>query len=200
MPAKSRLSSTEVSSLLRRTAQGDEHAFARLVDEYWNNIYTQSLVYTRSVQQAEEATQDIFMKIWNSRVSLPSLDNFENFLFIVARNVIISALRKKRGLYVVEPAKDIIEGAPSPDQQFAYKESYDIINRGIDLMPPQRKQVFRLSRLEGMSHEEISRQLGISRNTVKEHIVKGLHFLRGYLKSHGGNTFFLLLFFEKILL
>jgi len=189
-----------VSSLLRRTAQGDEHAFARLVDEYWNNIYTQSLVYTRSVQQAEEATQDIFMKIWNSRVSLPSLDNFENFLFIIARNVIISALRKKRGLYVVEPAKDIIGAAPSPDQQFAYKESYDIINRGIDLMPPQRKQVFRLSRLEGMSYEEISRQLGISRNTVKEHIVKGLHFLRGYLKSHGGNTFFLLLFFEKILL
>lgn len=170
------------------------------MDEYWNNIYTQSLVYTRSVQQAEEATQDIFMKIWNSRVSLPSLDNFENFLFIIARNVIISALRKKRGLYVVEPAKDIIGAAPSPDQQFAYKESYDIINRGIDLMPPQRKQVFRLSRLEGMSYEEISRQLGISRNTVKEHIVKGLHFLRGYLKSHGGNTFFLLLFFEKILL
>jgi len=172
-----------LGTLLKKIAEGDQQAFARLVDEYWNNIYTQALAYTRSTQLAEESTQDIFVKIWNSRAGLRDLDDFENFLFIVARNVIISVLRKKRSLYVGEPATSIAESEPSPDQQLAYKESYDIIRKGIDLMPPQRKQVFRLSRLEGMSHEEISRRLGISKNTIKEHIMKGLHFLRGYFSE-----------------
>ena len=173
---------------MKCTAGGDEQAFACLVDAYWNNIYTQSLAYIRSPHLAEEATQDTFVKIWNSRASLPGLDNFENFLFIVARNVIISAIRKKRALYRVQQAFEMNEVAPSADQQLSYKEVCENLRRGIELMPPQRKLVFHLSRLEGLSHEEISHRLGISKNTIKEHIIKGVSFLRNYMKESREHT------------
>jgi RNA polymerase sigma-70 factor (family 1) len=183
-----RSGSTDVDYLLRGTAEGDEQAFACLVDMYWNNIYTQSLAYIRSAQLAEEATQDTFVKIWNSRASLSGLVSFENFLFIVARNVIISALRKKRALFRMQQTFKMSEEVPSADQELSYKEVCEDLRRGMELMPPKRKLVFHLSRLEGLSHEEISHRLGISKNTIKEHIVKGVSFLRNYMKESREHT------------
>lgn len=65
-----------------------------------------------------------------------------------------------------------------PDKQLQYKESYNKILQLIEQLPPARKKVFTMSRLEGKSYEEIAALLGISRNGVKDHIVKALNFLR----------------------
>lgn len=180
--------------LLLQIAAGDETAFSTLVTRYWARIYGHALTYAKSLPAAEEITQDVFMDIWNSREKLRDVEHFSNYLFIVARNRIFKAIRKRleetTALEDIHPAADIW----LPDQQAEYREIQALLTKGIALLPPVRRQVFTMSRMEGKGYDEICRELQISRNTVKEHIVKALNFLRHYMAGHGRPLLSLLTF------
>lgn len=165
------------SECLYQVSQGNQAAFAQLLRSCWNKVYTQAITYLKDPALAQEITQDVFMKIWSVRSTLPALENFSNYLFIVSRNEIISALRKK-GQGFANPDKDMVANLMLPDEQLQYKEFHHRILLAIEELPPVRKRVFKMSRLEGRSYDEIATELGISRNGVKDHIVKALNFLR----------------------
>ncbi len=74
-------------------ADGNEFAFAALVNRLWRNCYFHALTYTHSPQKAEEITQDIFLQVWNNRDKLKKIDHFHHWFKVVARHKIISALR-----------------------------------------------------------------------------------------------------------
>ncbi len=175
--------------LLLLISRDDQTAFTCLLRNYWNKVYTQALIYLKSPQRAQEITQDVFLKIWFARERLIAIQNFPDYLFIISRNEIISALRKKNK-QVVEPSNNLEEMLMRPDRQLYYKESYNKILQLIGQLPATRKKVFTLSRLEGKSYEEIGSELGISRNGVKDHIVKALNFLRTHF-GPGGELFVL---------
>src|SRR5690606_29271189 len=67
-----------------------------------------------------------------------------------------------------------------------YKELRDIINAGIEELPPRRKQIFKMSRFGGLSYDEIARQLNIGKSTVKDHVLEALVYLRAYMKEKHG--------------
>ncbi len=172
------------SNMLLLVASGNQKAFTLLVDTYWNQVYCHSLAYTKSSQQAQEITQDIFLKVWNKRENLNEVKNFKNYLFILSRNQIITAVRKRLEELVEYDMLDASEVLLVPDQQLEYKETWSKILEGIEKLPPARKIIFKMSRLEGLSYEDIATKLNISKNTVKEHIVLSLNFLRTYLRLH----------------
>jgi RNA polymerase sigma-70 factor (ECF subfamily) len=183
--------------LLGRIAEGDEAAFTLLLRHFRNKVYTQSLVYLKSALTAQEITQDVFLKVWANRSGLPHIENLSGYLFIITRNEIISALRKK-GRELAALSESLVENGWIPDQQLLYKESYQLLLQGIEALPPARKDVFKMSRLEGLSYEEIAERQGISRNGVKDHIVKSLLFLRNYLRTHTDDTLILLLLLTEL--
>lgn len=140
------------------------------------------MAYSKSAPLAQDIVQDVFLKIWEKRETLPDIQNFEDYLFIMARNRIISEFRKNLSRPVDISRHDALEGnIPLPDEQLSFKQSQELVNKAVDLLPAQRKIVFQLSRTEGLSYGQIAEKLGISKNTVKEHIVKALSFLRTYL-------------------
>ncbi|HEV2478585.1 MAG TPA: RNA polymerase sigma-70 factor [Puia sp.] len=159
-------------------------AFSALLDMYWARVYGHTLAYTKSPALAEELTQDVFMDVWNSRDRLLSVENFSNYLFIIARNRVFKALRKR--LEALKPIEDlhIAEDLWLPDRQAEYREMHTVLLKGMALLPPVRQKVFAMSRMDGKSYDQIAAELNISRNTVKEHIVKALNFLRDYLARH----------------
>jgi RNA polymerase sigma-70 factor (ECF subfamily) len=169
---------------LRLIVEGDEKAFSRLVDYYWNRVYSHALAYVKSSQRAQEITQDVFLRVWHKKEVLTEVIDFNNYLFVLGKNQIISAMRKK----LISPTSaDPIEAAEEllvPDKQLEYKQIYHELMEAIDKLPPTRKMVFKLSRLEGLTYDEIATQLSISKNTVKEHIVLALSFLRTHLHKH----------------
>ena len=169
--------------LLQLISRDDQTAFTSLLRNYWNKVYTQALIYLKSPQLAQEITQDVFLKIWSSRQKLREVKSFSDYLFIISRNEIISALRKKNK-QAVAPSNNLEEIIMRPDKQLHYKESYNKILQLIGQLPTTRKKVFTLSRLEGKSYEEIGAELGISRNGVKDHIVKALNYLRTHFELH----------------
>ena len=149
---------------------------------FWNKVYTQAITYLKSAEQAQEITQDVFIKIWEGRNRLSEIENFSDYLFIISRNQVISALRKK-GENLLAVPDELEEPLLRPDSQLHYKESYNKILHLIEQLPPTRKKVFTMSRLEGKSYDEIGAMLSISRNGVKDHIVKALNYLRSRLKE-----------------
>jgi RNA polymerase sigma-70 factor (family 1) len=171
--------------LLRQIAEGDEKAFAILVSHYWNNIYGQALTYLKSTHQAQDIVQEVFIKVWEKREMLLQIERFDSFLFIMARNHIISELRKKLASPLDPDVVDSYkEERVLPDQQLSFKQLQQHLKRAIELLPTQQRTAFLLSRDEGLSYEEIATQMDLSRETVKKHICRALNFLRTYMRTH----------------
>ena len=169
--------------LLAQVAAGDEAAFRTVVRFYHPRVFSHALAFTKSYPEAEEITQDIFLKVWQQRDKLPAIESFRNFLYISGRNQIISSMRKQV-MQTGQTTEDPLEENFLPDQQYQYKEMYQLILKAIEQLPPRQKAVFTLSRLEHLSHEQIAEKLNISRHAVNWHIVQALGNLRNYLANY----------------
>lgn len=179
--------------LLQQIAEGSEKAFAVLVERKWNNIYWQALTYVKSTHAAQDIVQEVFVKIWQTRKKLPQIDRFDSYLFIVARNHIISELRKRTDFPLSADEFDLEENNYRPDTALMQKNLATLIARAIELLPPQQKKAWELSRDKGLSHEQIAELMQVSKEAVKKHICRALNFLRSYISAHSDITTLLLI-------
>ncbi|WP_295120030.1 RNA polymerase sigma factor [uncultured Chitinophaga sp.] len=172
--------------LLEAIAKGDGIAFRAVFDHYWDKIYSMALAYTKSASLADDVVQEVFIKIWGKREQLPAVEKFDAYLFISARNEIISTLRKKVIHLPLEEHlhQHISAQTPVPDEVLSLKESQALISEAVAILPPQQQRIYILSRTEGLSQQQISEQLGISVSTVKVHMNKALHTIKAYLAAH----------------
>lgn len=171
--------------LLDGVAAGQDEAFSRLVNMYRNKVFSHALTFVKSYEEAEEITQDIFVKVWVNRHRLREVKDFKSYLFILGRNHLVSAIRKKVMETTSPDDNDIPGNLLLPDHQVEFKETYRHLVDGIEKLTPQQKAVFTLSRMENLSHDEIATRLGISKSTVKFHLVLALNFLREFLRYPG---------------
>ena len=121
------------------------------------------------------------------------VEHFDSFLFVVVRNHIISELRKKIAATQSLDAGEFVEENFIPDKTLWQKNLRELLHRAIDLLPQQQKTAYLLSRDEGLSHEEIARQMKLSKETAKKHICRALNFLRTYLRTHTDITVIVLI-------
>jgi RNA polymerase sigma-70 factor (ECF subfamily) len=171
--------------LLHQISEGDEKAFAIIVRHYWNNIYAQALAYLKSSHLAQDIVQEVFIKVWEKRQALINIERFDSFLFIMARNHIISELRKKLTTPLELDLVDVYnEEGVIPDKVLSFKQLQQHMKTAIDLLPQQQRIAFLLSREEGLSYEAIARQMEVSKETVKKHIGRALNFMRTYMRTH----------------
>ncbi|HRN57580.1 MAG TPA: sigma-70 family RNA polymerase sigma factor [Agriterribacter sp.] len=174
-------------ALLAKVAAGDEHAFALLLDEYRGRVFSHVLTYVKVYDEAIEMVQDIFIKIWIQRERLPEVQDFPAYLFIISRNYLVSAIRKRVAERVSLMDEDILHEVVRPDNTLEAKELKKHIAAAIAQMPPKQRMVFTLSRNARLSQEEIAAEMKISKSTVKFHMAAALNFLRVFLKGadHG---------------
>jgi len=176
---------TEMELLLMVSA-GDEKAFRQIYEQYWNRIYTMALLYFKSPVAAQDMVQEVFLKVWVNRSELPAIASFGAWLRIIARNFLISSLRKKTTQYVwgMEDNGTVPDQASSADEQLVMKETAGLIRRAIEQLPPQQQKIYRMSREEGLKLTEVAAALDLSHNTVREHMSKALKNIRLYLIRH----------------
>jgi RNA polymerase sigma-70 factor (family 1) len=171
--------------LLLRLAQSDEKAYTEIIDHYGSVIYGHCLMYVKDAGLAEEITQDILFSIWKQRAELPSITNFAGYVYRMTRNRSINAFRSKLAATEL-PTDHLKSWIHSPDASIEYKQLSEAIERGIELLPARRQQIFKMSRYDGLTYEEIAQQLNIAKSTVKDHIIESLVFLRSYIKEEYG--------------
>jgi RNA polymerase sigma-70 factor (family 1) len=193
------IDSYEERLLLHQIAAGDGKAFAIIIGRYWNNIYSQALTYIKSTHSAQDIVQEVFLKVWEKRATLPAIERFDSFLFIITRNHIISGLRKKIALPLNNDLSESFkEESIIPDKIFSRKQLNDLINKAINLLPQQQKTAFLLSRDQGSSYEAIAIEMELSKETVKKHIGKALNFLRTYIRTYAELEFLFIITFNVI--
>ncbi|MBX2925499.1 MAG: RNA polymerase sigma-70 factor [Chitinophagaceae bacterium] len=195
MPLYNDYNDAELAVLI---ASGDQLAFTVLVERYSSVIYGHLVSYLKNAQEAEDITQDIFVTLWKNRHQLPGVLNLSAYLFTATRNRASNAFRNKIRTLPEPPADTIESLLVTPADHLEYRELYNVLMSGIAKLPPRRRQVFTMSRITGLSYDEIAVSLGISRSTVKQHIIEAMHFLRRHLKSRMAMTtpvFFIFFFF-----
>lgn len=182
-------------------AAGDQHAFCTLFDHYQKYVFAFSLKLTRSEEIAEEVVQEIFMKIWDGRDKLKSIENFGAYLNRLVRNHSFNILRQEASHARANQkiGLSLSEGDDSTQQQLDYREISRILNEVIEHLPAQQKMVYTLCHQEGLKYEEAALKLNISASTVHYHMKLALSAIREHFKKNAGLYPVLLLYlFNKI--
>ena len=185
-------------ALLAKIASGDEHAFKTLFDLYKERFYSVVLKMTRSDEVAEDIVQDVFMNVWSNRESLVDVDNPSSYFFTAVYRRVYHHYRKvalEKKLFQVAPPEK--ESVNTTEEMVLAHESKNLISEAVEKLPPQQQLVFKLSKQEGLSREDISRQLHISPNTVKNHLADAIKFIRVFLHNSTLTLLIIFWFFKK---
>ncbi|MEP7257740.1 MAG: sigma-70 family RNA polymerase sigma factor [Flavitalea sp.] len=168
------------SELLKRVAEGNEMAFKLVFDLYNKKFFGAALKMTRSSDFAEEVVQEIFVMIWINRTRLAFAQDPPAYLFSIAYNCIYAQFKKtaieKRARKCA--ARNLQYEQESHEHLMEKKESREILERIIQILPQRQQIIFRLSKQEELSRNEIARQLCISPNTVRNHLQEARKFIR----------------------
>jgi RNA polymerase sigma-70 factor (ECF subfamily) len=151
--------------------------FKMVYYKYHPKLYAYLLNKTSSSYIAEEVVQLTFIKLWNSRALLSNKYTLDIQLFRIARTTLIDELRKDviRNNYINQLEHTITE---SYTDKFEERETLKRVNQAIELLPPMRKMVFKLSRFNHLTNAEIAEMLAISPKTVENHINLAIKELR----------------------
>jgi len=179
--------------LLLQISEGDRNAFGYLFERYYSVIYTASFKYLKVHEQAEDMVQSSFLKIWEKRGTLATIDRFDAYLFRVARNEMTDIFRKNltRDKHIQRIRELFEEESGSPEDQLINKQKRALIADVIRDLPPQQRQAYRFSREQGMNYHEIATEMNLSVNTVKVHISLALKSLRSFFAQHKNEFYFL---------
>jgi len=166
--------------LLNLVSEGDELAFRLVYNHYSDKLYSYTLKITGNEELTEEIVMDAFLKIWCNRKELSRINNFDSYLFRMARNQAFSELKRRahEASIIVKLSLSNTEYQDCTENTVTYNEYSRLLSQAINQLPPQQRLVYSMSREEGLKYDEIADQLNLSKNTVKAHLKKALSTLR----------------------
>lgn len=167
--------------LLKRIKRHDQEALEQLFEKYYFPLCDFAFQFVRSFDFTEEVVSDVFMNIWNNRHKIQITSSVKAYLYTATRNQSLNYLKREKKDF---DTLDVLENEPSetyqPDEELIFRELESRIEMLINTLPPKRKLVFKLSRLEGFTYQEIADILGISIHTVQNQMVKAVKQLASF--------------------
>ncbi|HOX83905.1 MAG TPA: RNA polymerase sigma-70 factor [Chryseolinea sp.] len=168
-------------TLFIRIQKNDRLALNTLFAHYYQKLCFFANTYLRNSLESEEVVADVFFTIWKNRHTLIIEKNFKSYLYVSARHASLAAIKKRQPLF--EDIEDILFStnlldATDPEKILTYKELQHQLDIAIEGLPSRCKQIFLMSRMEGLSYKQISDILGIAEKTIENQLVKALRILR----------------------
>jgi len=166
--------------LLKKLKEGDSFAFEVLFYKYRNKIKGFALKIVPAQIDPEEIVQEVFVRVWLKKEAIDPEKDFQSYLFSIAKHLVLDHLKSavNRKLYFVGEhfQRDLLdeEGIEASQSEETEAKLQKLINE----IPERRREIFRLSRFEGLSYKQIAERLNISENTVDSQIRNALAFLR----------------------
>nr|WP_262896220.1 sigma-70 family RNA polymerase sigma factor [Sphingobacterium faecale] len=147
-------------------------------------------------EEVDELFQELFVRIWERREQIDIQQPFSAYLYRIAENMVYDFYRKAAR---TEKLRDTLrmtsqESYDQIEQTLFKKEAITLLHEAIATMPPLRRQAFILCKIEEKSYEEAADIMGISTNTVRNHIVKSMHTLKSYFQDQKNSDSAILLF------
>lgn len=170
---------------VRKLKRGDVKAFEVLFNKYASRLHNFSMGYLGSKEISEEIVQDVFLKIWEKRKEIKAEESFKSYLFTITFNSIRKYFLKKSRdeKYKQLFAEEFLFQNEGDDEKTEYDELLRIVDETIDKLTPKRREVFIMSRKEGLSILQISEKLGTAPQTVKNQLAEAARFIREEIKA-----------------
>jgi RNA polymerase sigma-70 factor (ECF subfamily) len=178
------------SALVSQIAQGDAIAFGRLYDRYAKAVYALA-VHLLGTSEAEEAVQEIFLRLWNNASQFDATrGTFAGWFMTIARNYAFRQLSNRSRRQRIESAEDIDRLlAQMADPQVNVEEQAWLIEQGraarvaLNALPPEQRHVIVFAYFSGLSQSAIAQHLDLPVGTIKKRTRLGLQRLRRALAS-----------------
>jgi RNA polymerase sigma-70 factor (family 1) len=169
------------SDLMMRLANADTNALAVIFERYWSSVVRYAICLLKSQDEAEDVAQETFERLWERRDAWRVAGSVQPLLIQIARNLCIDVLRRRAtgeraALHAVRPV-----AVPTPSRDCEEEELRTIVTRAVLALPERRREVLILSRIHGLSRQEISEILEIAPRTVANHLRLALADLRRLL-------------------
>jgi RNA polymerase sigma-70 factor (ECF subfamily) len=172
--------------IVARAAAGDEEAFASIVRLYADTVYGHALRFFGERQAAEDATQEVFIKVFRTVATFDGRARFSTWLYRVTRNVCLDMVRA--GRRVPQPA-DPITFEPLSTADFADDVVFsDALASALRTLPPEDRDALGAVTIHGLSYQEAAAELGVPVGTVKSRVFRARRTLAGILRGWEGGV------------
>ncbi len=177
------------NELISKVLSGDQHAYAGLVSRYQNYVFTLALRFTKNREDAEEVSQDIFIKAYKALADFRGASKFSTWLYTIVNTTCISFLRKKKlEIHSLDNEK-VFEVADNQDSgmranQVEQKSRVSMVNNAIKMLGSDDAEVITLFYKSEQTLEEIAQILGIETNTAKVRLHRARTRLKEKMEAH----------------
>ena len=180
MPADQPAASPDaVETLIQRCLQGDQHAWDLIVRQYWRKVFNVAYKFVGKHDEAEDLTQDIFLKIFKSLDTFDRRANFQTWLISVSRNLCIDhyrSVRKERE--TIDRGVDTSDLSPAtpepgPIAALEQRDRVVLLRQAMSALPETLRTAVLLRDIQELSYQEIADKLRLPEGTVKSRINRG---------------------------
>lgn len=165
---------------MKKLKEGDSFAFEVLFYKYRNKVKGFAIKLVPAQIDPEEIVQEVFVKLWLKKEAVDPEKDFQSYLFSIAKHLVLDHLKSavNRKLYFVGEhfQQDVL--ADEGNENTFVEHAEEKLEQLIKEIPERRREIFLLSRFEGLSYKQIAERLNISENTVDSQIRNALNFLR----------------------
>lgn len=176
-----------LDKIVNGLSKDNDSSLEELFNYYYPRLYNFSRSFLKIEDGIDDILQEVFVKIWQSRKSIKNSATFNSFIFTITRNLLLNELRSRlNNQNIKEEVRRLsVAFEYSSIEQIEYQDLKEKVDSIIEELPIRQKEIFILSRTEGLSHKEIAEKLGIKTKTVEYHITLAVRFLRDELKGLG---------------
>ena len=171
--------------LFQQISAGDAQAFKSIFYLYRTPLFKVLIRLTKSQVISEEIIQEVFLSLWISREQLVKVDEPSAYIYRCLFNQVKTYLRKEANQErIIKAAIRYGQFASNATEQLVEEhDTQRLIEQAVVHLPTQQNRVYRLSRQQGLSNNEIASQLHVSQHTVKSHLSKAIWYIKTYLKN-----------------
>jgi RNA polymerase sigma-70 factor (ECF subfamily) len=168
--------------LIAHALAGRGDAFGTIVERYERAVYHLAYRTLRDVEEAQDATQEAWVKAYRALASFRPGAKFSTWIFTICYRVCCDRLAKRKRFTGAE-IPDVADGAPGPEARYEAAEDAARLRRAIDALPDKYRNVITLFHLQGKQYDEIATVLGLPLGTVKTHLFRAKDLLRAALSD-----------------
>lgn len=187
-----------VDSLEKRFKKGDETAFKSIFEMYFLKLCTYINNYTNNSYDSQDIAQEAFIKLWDSRHKLSEEKSLGGYLFRIAHNIFIDKYRKNKKESKMIDALTYKKMLGLIEEDVDSKEAkISLMKDAIKQLPPRCKEIFEMSKIQGLKYHEIADLLAISVKTVEAQMGKAFKTIRNKVKGIDSLMLFITHSFQK---
>ena len=170
-------------SILLSLQKGSHLAFEKVFTFYYSKVRTFIFGYVKTLSDAEELTQDIFVTLWQNHTNINPKKSFDSYLYTIAKNKALNFLKRKYASKTIIEMQAPATLSHSPEEEYIALEKALLIEMFVEKMPAQRRKIYQL-RQQGFTNEEIAKELVTTKRNVESQASLALKELRSAVKNH----------------